>query len=155
MANTIDNRTCLALDYGQRRIGIAVGQSETATAQGIATVRVGVNGPDWEYLAELIETWRPQHLVVGLPLHMDATESPMATAARRFGTELERRFQRPVIYIDERLTSESADRLLVESGARRSRRAGNRDRLAAQLILQDYFDRFSARNDQTVGCDHA
>ena len=153
LANTIDNHTCLAMDYGQRKIGIAVGQSETATAQGIATVQVRASGPDWRHLAGLIETWQPQRLVVGLPLHMDATESTMAAAARRFGKELERRFQRPVIYVDERLTSESANRLLVESGARRSRRADNRDRIAAQLILQSYFDQFSASNDETVGCD--
>lgn len=155
LASVIDNRTCLALDYGKRKIGIAVGQSETATAQGIATVQVGATGPDWRHLAELIEIWQPQRLIVGLPLHMDASESTMAAAARRFGKELEQRFRRPVIYVDERLTTESADRLLVESGVRRSRRADNRDRIAAQLILQSYFDRYSASNDVTVGCDQA
>ena len=154
LASVIDNRTCLALDYGKRKIGIAVGQSETATAQGIATVQVGATGPDWRHLAELIEIWQPQRLIFGLPLHMDASESTMAAAARRFGKELQRRFQRPVFYVDERLTSESADRLLVESGARRVRRAYNRDRIAAQLILQSYFDQYCTANIESGGCDH-
>ena len=106
-------RTLLGFDYGKKRIGVAVGQKLTATATPAETLHSSNDQPDWAGIARLIETWRPQALVVGLPLHMDGTEHALTEAAREFGRALEQRFDLPVHLIDERLTSIEAGHLLA------------------------------------------
>ncbi len=97
----------LAFDFGLKTIGVATGQSITATASPLASISARNGKPDWPEVAELISQWQINQLIVGLPLNMDDSESAMSAAARRFGVELRRRFGMDVQMVDERLTSRS------------------------------------------------
>ena len=132
-------RPLLGFDYGKKRIGVAVGQKLTATATPAETLHSSNDQPDWAGIARLIETWRPQALVVGLPLHMDGTEHALTEAAREFGRELEQRFDLPVHLIDERLTSIEAGHLLAGTTKNARRRKADIDKVAAQLILETWL----------------
>ena len=129
------NQVLLGFDHGQRRIGVAVGQSITGTASALATLPARDGQPDWEQVAALIEQWRPDALVVGLPLQMDGSDSASTLAARRFARRLEGRYNRTVHLMDERLSSRTAEQTRDRGGARQ-----DLDALAAQVILQDWFE---------------
>lgn len=98
----------IAFDFGMRHIGVAVGQSVTATATPLTTLRARDGVPDWTALTALIREWRPRRLLVGLPLNMDGSESAMSARARRFGNRLAGRTGVTVTLVDERLTSVEA-----------------------------------------------
>lgn len=130
--------TLLGFDYGTRRIGVAVGQQLTGTVNPLTTL-VSRNGqPDWNAISRLIAEWRPQRLVVGLPLHMDGSEQDMTARARRFGNQLKGRYNLPVDWVDERLTSDAAASALAAAGRRYAR--DRIDAVAAALILQSWLD---------------
>ncbi|HSJ48912.1 MAG TPA: Holliday junction resolvase RuvX [Gammaproteobacteria bacterium] len=131
------SQVLLGFDYGQRRIGVAVGQTVTATATALATLAARDGQPDWAEVTALIEEWRPDALVVGLPLRLDGTESELSRAAQRFARRLEGRYKRPVHLMDERLSSRTAEQTRTRDGARQGL-----DALAAQVILQDWFELF-------------
>lgn len=132
-------RTLLGFDFGTRRIGVAVGQEVTGTARPLTTLQSPNGAVDWPAISALIEEWRPDALVVGIPLHMDGTEQEMTRAARRFGNRLNGRYNLPVFTVDERLTSDEAERLLRDTG-RGSGEKGAVDAVAAQLILQAWLE---------------
>ncbi|MFW6094336.1 MAG: Holliday junction resolvase RuvX [Pseudomonadota bacterium] len=98
----------LAFDYGERHIGVAVGQTVTATANPLTTLRARNGRPDWNVVARLVREWRPVLLVVGLPLNMDDTESDMSARATAFARDLERRTGVATRLVDERLTTRAA-----------------------------------------------
>ena len=133
--------TLLAFDFGHRRIGVAVGQTLTGSANALAVVSVA-NRPDWQAISLIIGEWKPVAIVVGLPLANDGSESEMSKDARRFGRQLEGRYGIPVVYEDERLTSFSAEQRFVESrgqGSMRRKDAALKDAMAAQLILESWL----------------
>jgi len=103
-----DLLTLLGFDFGLQRIGVAVGQELTGTATALATVRSRNGKPDWDMITELIRTWRPDALVVGLPLHADGSESGFTRSVKRFILQLEDRYKLPVHPMDERLSSHAA-----------------------------------------------
>jgi putative Holliday junction resolvase len=125
----------LAFDYGTRRIGVAVGDTVTASARPLATVRVRGGRPDWVAVGRLVADWRPSRLVVGLPLDLDGGEQPASVGARRFSRQLGQRFGLPVDLADERLSSRAA----VTRIADRGRRDTAVDPVAAQIILEGWF----------------
>jgi putative Holliday junction resolvase len=132
----------LSFDYGLKRIGVAVGQAMTATATPLETVRHGPTEPDWSAIARLVREWRPALALVGLPLGADGEATDMSRAARRFGAALGERFDLPVEYIDERLTSQAATARFIEhraSGALRRKHADRIDAIAAQIMLENYL----------------
>lgn len=129
----------LGFDFGRKRIGVAVGDRNTAMAHPLASVAVGRRGIDWQTLETLIEQWRPAELVVGLPVALDGARTPMSAECQRFGNELAKRFRLPVRWVDERLTSEAARWRMREIPATRSNSRVPRDPLAAQLILETYL----------------
>jgi putative Holliday junction resolvase len=137
-------RLALGFDFGRRRIGVAVGGSATGRATPLTVVRCRDDGPDWQAIAELVETWQPNRLVVGLPYNDDGSESEMTRLARRFAGRLQARFRIPAELKDERLSSrEAEDQLRREraSGARRRRvRKEDVDMGAAAVILQGWLD---------------
>lgn len=98
----------LAFDYGLRHIGVAVGQSVTGTATPLTTVAARDGRADWVAIDKLVGEWRPAAVIVGLPLNMDDSESPMSERARRFARQLGQRTRLPVRLVDERLTSRAA-----------------------------------------------
>ena len=136
-------QTVLAFDYGRRKIGIAVGQTSTRIAEGIVTIRADSPAGPWLEIEKLIESWRPDALVVGLPLAVDGNESEFAGCAREFGRQLQCRFELPVDFVDETLTTDFADAIIRETTAPgkriTKRRKSVRDQLAAELILQTYL----------------
>src|SRR6185369_13503304 len=88
--------TMIAFDFGERRIGVAVGESQLGLAHPLATITSERSQTRFDSIAALIAEWRPVTLVVGLPLHMDGTEHELTARARRFARQLEGRFQLPV-----------------------------------------------------------
>ena len=125
----------LGFDYGARRIGIAVGQPLTQTATPLETVRVTGARPDWEAIGRIIETWKPNALVVGVPFNLDGTEHAVTRAAQRFSQQLHGRYKLPVHTIDERLSSHEAHALRPVK--RRSK--PDLDSVAAQVILHTWL----------------
>jgi len=136
-------RTLLGFDYGNRRIGIAVGQELTRSAQALRTLHNTPSGPDWPAIDALIQEWQPDLLVVGMPGHMeDERPHPLAEQVRDFGKQLEQRYNLPVVWSDERLSSIEAEQQLAESGMPRRQKhdKANIDKLAAAIILQTWLN---------------
>jgi putative Holliday junction resolvase len=136
--------TLLAFDFGHKRIGVAIGNTLTQTARPLTTLHVERRETREAAICTLMAEWQPQKLVVGLPVHVDGTEHEMTQRARRFARWLEETFRLPVTLVDERLTTQAAQSLLEESGQHgghggKAARAV-RDAVAAQVILQAYFD---------------
>ena len=131
----------LAIDYGTKRIGLAVGDDEMRVATPLRVVP-GRNDPIAD--AQTVLVVAAEHgvdaLVVGLPLNMDDSESNQSRLTRRFGTALAERSGLPVQYQDERLSSFAADEHLAGSDLTRKQRKAQRDKLAAAAILQDFLD---------------
>lgn len=123
-----DPKTILAVDFGLRRIGIAVGQSITGSASPLGVVRNGEEGPDFDSLGKLIDEWRPSLIVVGMPRHADDTPSDMTAHVERFIEEL-RRYDLPIETIDERNTSTEARAVL-----KNARATGSRGRIKKEMI---------------------
>ena len=133
------NATVLAFDFGTHRIGVAVGNTLIRFAQPLVTIAGDSETTTMAAIAALVSEWQPQQLVVGLPLHADGTPHAMTAKARDFARELGERFGLPVALVDERWTTEIAqEQLNRERGGRQGR--AHRDEIAAQLILQAYFD---------------
>ncbi len=143
------SKRIIGFDHGQKRIGVAIGNSLTTTSQGLDSLPAQAGIPIQKQLDDLIKTWRPDCLVVGLPLHMDGKNSAAADRARTFGQWLQDKTGLPVHYIDERLSSSEADLLLAESQpagkSLHNKRRKRRDSLAAELILQTYFNNSQGR----------
>ncbi len=132
--------TVLAFDYGDKRMGVAVGEIELGLAHPLETVVAGSEAQRMAAAERLVGEWSPALLVVGMPLHMDGTEQEMSLRARRFARRLQARFHVPAVLVDERLTSFTAKEALFESGVRGRRQRGRLDKMAAQQILQAYLD---------------
>jgi putative Holliday junction resolvase len=135
-------RTVLSFDYGLRRIGVAVGNTLTGTAEGLATVAAQDGVPDWAAIDRHVADWRPQEIVVGVPYNMRGADG-IAAAALRFAGELQGRYGIGVHRVDERLSSREAEDELRErrrSGAKPRRvRRGDVDREAARLLLLQWL----------------
>lgn len=134
-------RTLLGFDFGTKRIGIAIAQEITGTANPLTTVSAVKHKPDWDGISKIIKEWQPDLLVVGLPLHMDGTEQPMTQAARRFSNQLNGRYQIPIALMDERLSSNEAESIINEQSGSRSlyQDKAQIDMISAQLILQSWL----------------
>lgn len=129
----------LAFDHGEKRIGVAVGDSLTGSARPLPTLAPG----DWPAITRLLAEWQPQVLVVGLPLDEDGGEQPATTAARRFARALAGQTGLPVQTCDERYSSRAADDWLrhARASGRMTRRVrkGDRDAQSARVILEQWF----------------
>ena len=123
--------TILAFDFGEKRIGVAVGNTVTKTAEPLTVLQIKNTDERWHAIEQLIQEWQASLLVVGLPKHPDGAENTMTHKATRFGNQLKGRFQKEVVWVDERYTSASVD-------------DGN-DALAAQLILQQYLQELPSK----------
>ena len=133
------SRRVMAFDFGTRRIGVAVGQELLGSGQPVALIPARDGIPDWQQIESLLEEWRPDLVVVGLPLNMDDTENDMCARARKFGKRLHGRYHVPVEMVDERFTSfEAKGEVMAAGGSRDFGRHGVDDR-AAVLILETFF----------------
>jgi len=131
--------TLLAFDFGEKRIGVAVGEWSLGQAHPLSTIRGAGNAERFAAIAALIAEWQPESLVVGLPVALDGSPHAMSARCTRFANQLRGRFGLPVAYAEERLTSVEAGELLRESG-HSARSAGEHiDAVAAQIILQCFL----------------
>ena len=134
--------TILAFDFGLRRIGIAAGDTLTATAAPRPAAFMTRTGPDWPAIGREIDSLKPRRLVVGAPHNVDGTPGALAPAARRFANELERRYKLPVSMVDERWSSLEAGAALKAQragGGRRRIRREHLDSAAAAVILERWL----------------
>jgi putative Holliday junction resolvase len=129
----------LAIDYGTRRMGLAVSDPLGITAQGLETLERKNKRADFGRLERTIREYQVREIVLGNPLRMSGEESTLSQKVAEFAKELRRRFQLPVHLWDERLTSAEANRLLREAELSIKKRAQAVDRMAAVLILQSFM----------------
>lgn len=130
----------MALDVGDKTIGVAATDDLGITAQGIGTVHRKGDKHDFPALAKMLEDRTIERFIVGWPINMDGSEGPRSEKTRRFARRLETNLGRPVLLWDERLSTFTAEQLLIEAGVRRENRKQYLDKLAAQVILQSYLE---------------
>ena len=139
----------IGFDFGERRIGVAVGQSNTLTASPLCVVR-NINGrPEWDNITTIIEEWKPAALIVGLPLTADGETQQLTSLAKSFAKHLRGRYQLPVHLCDERYTSNEASRIIANNRQQQNRRKakrGDSDTIAAALILEQWLNEPTREN---------
>ena len=130
----------LALDYGDRRIGVAVSDEMGMIAQGLATIQRKNRVADLDQIDECVRRYDVDRIVVGYPLRFDGSEGVQCEKVNRFIRRLERRVTVPIIRRDEMLSTKEAEEHLRETGVRREKQRSMVDRVAACIILQRYLD---------------
>ena len=138
MSSTINQ--AIAFDFGTSRIGLASGQSITATATPLPPIKANDGKPDWDALDKTIAEWQPEALVIGIPLHADGTISEMAYRARKFANRLHERYKTPCFLMDERLSTAEAKTIHFAQGGGNNFKKESVDGIAAQLILESWFN---------------
>ena len=136
--------TVLAFDFGEKRIGVAVGEWALRQAHPLTVIRSEANVERFARIAELLREWQPVGLVVGVPLALDGTPHAMTARCTRFANQLRGRFGLPVETAEERLTSVEAEERLREAGHNARGARDHIDAMAAQIILQCHFERPAA-----------
>ena len=137
-ASQVNNyKIAMAFDFGLKRIGVAVGQTLTKTAQPVHIFKADDGVPNWDTVSKYVNQWAPDVLVVGLPLNMDGTESEMSLLAKNFADKLRKRFVLPVKTFDERLSTFDAKGEAAEEYAKPDMYV---DAIAAKLILESLFN---------------
>jgi putative Holliday junction resolvase len=132
----------LGFDYGARCIGVASGNRISQSARPLAALSAQAGVPDWTRVDALLAEWRPDALVVGLPLALDGAEQPASRRARRFAAQLQQRYDLPVVLVDERHGSQEAAQRFAAgraAGLRRRRDAADIDAEAAAVILERWL----------------
>ena len=135
----------IALDIGTVRIGIATSDIMEIIASAYEVYRRKNLDVDVKYIAELVSKLDAGEIVIGLPLKLDGTEGQSVEMAKSFGEKLSELTSVPIVYQDERLSTVSAQRVLIESGMRREKRKDKVDSVAATFILQTYLDKKSLK----------
>jgi len=136
----VQTGTVLAFDFGERRIGVAIGEHLIGSASPLTTIDNESNEVRFAAITALIKEWQPKLLVVGLPLSLDGSENAVTQLCKKFARRLNGRFNLPVILIDERYSSAEASNLLNQTGIKGRAQKIMLDQVAAQTILQSYFD---------------
>ena len=134
-----DGKRVLALDYGTVRIGVALSDEMGWTAQPLETLTRRTLDRDIAHIASLVGTYEVRQVLLGFPLQLDGREGPAIQAMREFQARLEAGVSVPVILWDERLTTKSAEDLLIAADVSRRKRKGVVDRIAASILLQSYL----------------
>ncbi len=143
--------TWLALDIGEKRIGLAVGNDEVRLARPLRVLTRKSKEQDFAAIARAVAEVGAQGLVVGLPLNMDGSEGAQAKRVRKYAERLRRRLGLPLVYQDERLSSFVADQILATRARKKDRRVAN-DAIAAAAILQEFLEgtKFSLGREGTA-----
>lgn len=131
----------LAMDVGDRRIGMAISDVMGWTAQGLETLERKNNTYDLEQISKIIEMYNPETIVLGLPKNMDGSVGPQGHMVKEFGQLLKSGvYKGEIVYWDERLTSVQANRIMIDADISRAKRKRKVDKMAAVFILQSYLD---------------
>ncbi len=132
----------MAFDFGTQRIGVAFGQSLTGTAQAVCVLKARDGKPNWDEVQALLEEWKPDVFVVGLPYNMDGSECELLSLAEKFARRVKERFAKPCYGMDERLSSVAAIEQVIEDGGA-MKKSKAIDDIAAQIILENWFRELS------------
>ena len=135
--------TILAFDFGEKRIGVAVGNLELGLAHPLVTISNENKEECFASIAQLIGEWQPVLLIVGLPIHADGTEHELTRRSRRFARRIEGRFGIRTALMDERYTSKMASQAMIEMGLKKKQRRNKAlvDEIAATIMLQEYLQK--------------
>ena len=136
--------TVIAFDFGLKRTGVAVGNTLTGSASPECTLQSKDEKPDWEGITQLFSAWKPDQLVVGMPIELDGTENPLKKRIDRFCNQLNGRYNLQVDQENEQFTSiEAAERLkeLRQSGRKQKMEKHEIDKIAASIILENWMRR--------------
>lgn len=143
MPEQLDDGIVMAFDFGLKRIGVAVGQTVTKTANPHTMIKAKDGVPNWDDVGRLIKEWKPIALVVGIPLNMDGTEQPMSQRAKKFANRLADRFKLPVYPVDERLTTRVAREAIFQQGGYKALQEDSVDAMAAKIMLEAWLSSLS------------
>ncbi|MDT4330668.1 Holliday junction resolvase RuvX [Methylomonas sp. MED-D] len=142
LAAKLSSDTYLGFDFGNKKIGVSVGHADTGIASPLATLRSIQQVPDWQAIGKLIVEWQPVGLVVGISRQQDGSDNVITPRMRKFCRQLHGRYQLPVHQIDETLTTFAAKQMLYDDlHVSAAKLWAVQDQLAAQIILQSWFDR--------------
>lgn len=130
----------IGLDYGQKCIGVAIGQTTTYTASPLQVISAKQGLPDWGILDALVNQWRPIGFVIGLPLNMDGTTQPITQEAEQFAHAIQQRYKKNIYFIDESLTTREARLQAYVSTYKKNKPKQRLDAIAAAIILQDWLE---------------
>ena len=134
----------MSFDYGTAKIGIAIGQSISSTAEPLTIIKAKDGIPNWSQITSLIESWDPDFFVVGLPYNLDGSNSEFLQRALKFANRLNGRFNIPTFGIDERLSSKAATEKFKTGNPKNSVR-NEIDDIAAQIILETWFSEYNKK----------
>ena len=136
--------TVMSFDYGTAKIGIAIGQSISSTAEPLTIIRAKDGIPNWSKITGLFESWRPNYFVVGLPYNLDGSDSKFLQRVLKFAQRLNGRFNIPTFGVDERLSSKAAAEKLKAGNPKNCVRK-EIDDVAAQIILETWFSEYNKK----------
>ncbi|MGZ5032034.1 MAG: Holliday junction resolvase RuvX [Usitatibacter sp.] len=131
--------TILGFDFGEKRVGVAVGETITRIASPLGAIEEAATNARFRAIGKFVEAWAPVALVVGRPRHSDGSEHVVAKLAEKFARRLATRYRLPVVFVDETLTSATAQAQLRDTRTRPGKKS-DIDALAAAIILQSYLD---------------
>lgn len=140
----------LGFDFGLKRIGVASGEHVLGIAHPLTTLNAESNEDRFKLIEALIKEWKPSTLVIGLPLSLDGDEHEVTALCQKFARRMDGRFGLPIVMIDERLSSSEASQSLKELGVSGRKQKPMLDQIAAQLILQSYFDTITHEANSTL-----
>lgn len=130
----------MGFDFGTVRIGVAIGETITGLAHPLTTIPSEPVDQRFAQIGALLAEWQPHQIIVGLPTALDGAEHEMTQRCRRFGNQLQGRFNLPVTWVDERLSSAEAEQRLQQAGQNARSAKANVDAVAAQILLQQWLD---------------
>jgi putative holliday junction resolvase len=139
-AQKVKSGAVIAFDFGEQRVGVAMGEHLLKNASPLTTIDAESNEVRFSMISVMISEWQPTLLIVGLPLNLDGEETSMSKLCRKFARRLNGRFNLPVLLIDERFSSAEASDQLNHQGIRGRAQKPMIDQMAASLILRSYFD---------------
>ena len=130
----------IGFDFGQRRIGVAIGNNISKTAQPLITIESTTNNQTFEAIQKIMDEWRPVSIVVGVPFNVDGSEHKVTNLSKKFAKQLEQKYSLPTHLIDERYTSIEANHELKDKKIDLKKKKLLIDQIAAKIILQSYLD---------------
>jgi len=130
----------IGFDFGQKRIGVAIGNNISKTAQALITINSASNNQKFEVIQKIIEEWQPISIVVGVPFNVDGSEHKVTNLSKKFAKQLEQKYSLPIHLIDERYTSIEANHEIKDKKKDLKKKKLLIDQIAAKIILQSYLD---------------
>ena len=130
----------IGFDFGQKRIGVAIGNNISKSAQALITIESASNNQKFEAIQKIMDEWQPVSIVVGVPFNVDGSEHKVTNLCKKFAKQLEQKYALPIYLIDERYTSIEASYEIQDKKIDLKKRKLLIDQIAAKIILQSYLD---------------